>query len=107
MVDWNKDPASPRGFFILEKVMAYKLRMVAEYCNIVATLALVVIMTILLVKVLPLCDVTSSNTALIEPETNTEEIDSVAYLANLWDSDGDECRPILYHPSGREPLSFD
>jgi len=86
--------------------MAYKIRMVAEYCDILATLALVVIMTILLVKVLPICARPTSSEA-IEPEPAVEVIDSTAYLASLCDQDGDECQPILYHPVGNQPLSFD
>ncbi|MFH1142267.1 MAG: hypothetical protein ABIH67_02430 [Candidatus Uhrbacteria bacterium] len=90
----------------MEKEMAYKIRMIAEYCNILATLSLVVIMTILLIRVLPV-NARPTGSEAIEPEPAVETIDSMAYLASLCDQDGDECRPILYHPAGNQPLSFD
>ena len=82
--------------------MAYKLRMLAEYCNIFATLALVVIMSIMVFKVLPMFD-----HQMMKMEPDVEEMTSMAYMANLCDAEGDECRPIMYHPAGNEPLSFD
>jgi hypothetical protein len=82
--------------------MKRQTQMILTSVNLVAVVILIVLVLVLFSR-LPV----DQTKAVSEQNDQMQEINSVAFLANLCDEAGDECRPILYHPQGGEIMNFD
>ena len=84
--------------------MRKRTQVILASVNLVAVLVLIVLVLVMFTR-LP---AGKDEQVQGENKDQIEKISSVAFLANLCDEAGDECRPILYHPQGGgQGLEFD